>query len=100
MPSSWTDNLIESPYGQYKFASATISAHGEISVVSRHTYSILDWLRDIGGLYAALMPLLHLSLSPFLSFNSSSFLMERLFRMRSENNLDLNKDSKQLDHVS
>ena len=49
-PSSSRDNLIENPNGYYKFNSLEIVASPFTTILTRQTYSILEWLGDIGGL--------------------------------------------------
>ena len=48
--SSWTGDLIEDPKSNYKFGSFEIMVKYEVQEITRQTYSILDWLGDIGGL--------------------------------------------------
>lgn len=80
MDSSWTDDLIENPNGQYKFGSFSIALKPQTSVINRTTYSPLDWLGDIGGLIDALSYLLHFCLAPFFSFSYASLMMAKFFR--------------------
>ena len=49
-PSMQRDNLIEEPNGSYKFGSLEIVANSSTTILSRQTYSILEWLGDVGGL--------------------------------------------------
>jgi hypothetical protein len=46
---------------------------------SRNTYSLLQWLGDLGGLNEALQFMGSLLVSGFASFNSGSFIISRLF---------------------
>ena len=52
--SSWRDDLSEKPDGRYKFISAEVNFNMDLSAYNRQTYSLLDWLGDIGGLMDAL----------------------------------------------
>ena len=69
MFSSWTDNLIENPDGQFKFASIAVNAHVKKSVYNRQTYSLLDWFGDMGGLYDGLYLLISIAFGPFFKFS-------------------------------
>ena len=48
------DNLEENPLGRYKYISAQFAMNYDMVVTSRQTYSLLDWLGDVGGLTDAL----------------------------------------------
>ena len=67
--SSWTDNLIENPDGQYKFASMRINAHQKKFVYNRQTYSLLDWFGDMGGLYDGLYLGISIVLNSYFKFS-------------------------------
>ena len=62
------DNLIENPNGLYKFGSIQLVADRIVQIINRQTYSLLDWLGDMGGLNDALLLIFNLSLLPFLRF--------------------------------
>ena len=67
-PSSENDNLIEKPDGWFKMGSVEIIAKRTTLKTSRQTYSLLDWLGDVGGLNDALNILVQLALLPFTQF--------------------------------
>ena len=50
------------------------------NVTERQTYSFLEWLGDIGGLYDALRLIGLLMMSPFSSFFLKSELLSQVFR--------------------
>lgn len=54
----------------------------------RQTYSILDWLGDIGGLYDSLFIILSFALSPVAAFKLQQTMLTKLFRVI-KSNLDL-----------
>ena len=83
-PSSWNNNLIENPQGYYKFGSISFWLSNDVIKSSRQTYSILDWLGDIGGLNDALYIILELALTPFKQFALGSFVLTRLFRFKTD----------------
>jgi len=49
-------------------------------VYNRQTYSLLDWMGDLGGLYDALILIAGLIVAPISAFNLQSTLMAKLFR--------------------
>ena len=65
-PSSDRDDLSEKPDGEYKFGSLEILVKQTMLIMNRETYSVLDWLGDVGGLNDAIV----LILKPFISYIS------------------------------
>lgn len=51
----------------------------------RQTYSILDWLGDLGGLYDALFLIVKVILSPISVFSLHSTLLSGFFSFRRSN---------------
>ena len=49
---------------------------------SRQTYSLLDWLGDIGGLYGMICSLASLMVYPMAKFGLETALMSSFFRFR------------------
>ena len=82
LPSAWTDDLMVNKTGDYKFASVEIHQENSIIRTSRQTYSLLEYLGDIGGLLDAMLFIAHLALMPVYNFNVSNFLTKRLFRKK------------------
>ena len=63
-PSSWRNFPTEqNPENLYKYLSVEFNMNPDRIVWNRQTYSFLDWLGDLGGLFDALM---HLS-SPIVA---------------------------------
>ena len=53
--SSWNKYPTKgNPYSRYKFTSFDLRISADKLVVNRQTYSLLDWLGDLGGLFDAL----------------------------------------------
>ena len=50
------------------------------NVIERQTYSFLDWLGDIGGLYDALRLIGLFVVAPFSSFKQKAELLFHVFR--------------------
>ena len=56
MPSSFNKwPTEEEPDNRYKISSVLITLDSTISQIERETYSSLEWLGDIGGLYDAML---------------------------------------------
>ena len=49
-PSKEREDLLINPNGLYRFGSVTIVPHPSTTILSRQTYSLLEWLGDVGGL--------------------------------------------------
>ena len=81
-PSVQRDDLLVKPDGYYKFGSLEIVAYPSTTILSRQTYSVLEWLGDVGGLNDSLYLIAQLILLPFTSFYNSSFLTRNLFRYK------------------
>ena len=66
-PSLYTDY----PYHLY--------ANDKMSILGRETYSVLEFLGDVGGLNEALRIIFGLLIAPFATMQLQSFLANRLF---------------------
>ena len=72
----------EEPLTRYKFTSLEIIHSPDYLVTSRQTYSLLDWLGDLGGLLDALRYIGMLFMAPVSSWALRSTLMSKLFLFR------------------
>lgn len=80
MASSWTIYPTkENPYTRYKFTSFEISISADRVVVNRQTYSLLDWLGDLGGLFEALSIMSQWLIAPVASFALKATLLSNFF---------------------
>ncbi len=78
--SSWNKYPTkENPSSRYKFTSVEIILHPDKLVSNRQTYSLLDWLGDMGGLFDALRYTCYWIVSPIASFALQSTIMSKLF---------------------
>ena len=68
---------------QFKFTSIALSIGPDLKVIERQTYSILDWLGEVGGLYEALRIVGSCIASPFAVTALNSKILEKLFRSSS-----------------
>lgn len=67
----------------YKFGGIEINKSVDLTLWSRSTYSMLDFVSDLGGLFDALRYMFTLMVAPFASLNLSQFLMSSIFRYKS-----------------
>ena len=81
--SSWNKYPTkENPSRRYKFTSYEINLSADKKVINRETYSLLDWLGDVGGLIDALRYLCKFIIGPVTSFSLQATLLSKLFRQR------------------
>lgn len=80
--STWDDDLTKKPSGRYKFGSIEVDLNQDLHVINRQTYSLLDWLGDIGGLTDALLIIGKLILLPYTKFKYGAFILTRFFRFK------------------
>ena len=70
-------------------------------IVNRQTYSILDWLGDIGGLIDALFLLGQMLILPIATFALNTRIMSSLFRYRATDRDSSNeKDSHEVSNLN
>ena len=69
----------ENPYSRYKFTSFELSISSDKLVVNRQTYSLFDWLGDLGGLFDALFFICQWTLVPVTSFALKAMLLSEVF---------------------
>ena len=49
-PSAWNKfPTVENPLNRYKFTSIEVNHSANMQTIGRQTYSLLDWLGDMGG---------------------------------------------------
>ena len=65
----------DSPDRYYKITSSYVTLTMDQNVIERQTYSFLEWLGDIGGLYDALRLIGVLIMAPFTAFRLKSELL-------------------------
>ena len=80
LPSSWNDDLIKDPDGQYKFGSMSVLLNREKSMIFRQAYGFLDYFGDIGGLIDGLYYLISMIALPYWKFNEASYVLSKIFR--------------------
>lgn len=80
-PTSWTDfPTKEEPDKYFKYASFDIVLNQDVVVWSRQTYSTLDFLGDLGGLFDALKLIGESTIAPFSEFALKVTMMISLFK--------------------
>ena len=69
MPSSWNKfPTVENPSLQYKYLSVEFNLDMDLMSWQRDTYSALDWLGDMGGLFDALFTIFKVMLAPISTY--------------------------------
>ena len=64
----------------------SVSLHRDVT--SRQTYSLLEWLADIGGLYDALKIISGALVAPLSSFALKAELLTQIFRIDKSQNTE------------
>ena len=83
IPSSWRNwPTPENQSAKYKYVSVEWNMDLDEFQWQRSTYSILDWLGDLGGLYDALAGVCRFLLGPTTAYALQSTLMTGIFRVR------------------
>ena len=72
----------EDPLSRYKFTSVEINFSPDMITINRDTYSLLDWLGDLGGLLDALYIIASIFIFPIARFSLHARLLSTLFRYR------------------
>ena len=76
--TTWPDET--NTKGSYKFASFQLELSQHETMIERQTYSFLEWLGDIGGLFYALRMIGLLSVSPAAMYYLKVELLTQNFR--------------------
>ena len=66
----------------YNFASFWIEMDRQKIQIERSTYSILEWLGDVGGLYDGLLLILHYFISPLAAWTMKVMLLTKVFSQK------------------
>ena len=80
---------------KYKFTGIELKFSLDLRLTERSTYSLLEWLGDIGGLFDALKLIAVPLVSPFAKFFLSLELLTRLFRIKPSKHSLVNATNKQ-----
>ena len=81
-PSSWNKYpTVENPSSRYKFTSIEINASMDQTIINRETYSGLDYLGDLGGLFDAFKIIGGILISPISGLALNSRLLSTIFRV-------------------
>ena len=73
---------VEEPQLQYKFTSVTLYFSPDLNVIERQTYSLLEYLGNIGGLYNMLAIIASFMVSPVAAFYLRVELLTSIFTFR------------------
>ena len=79
--SSWIYfPTVEQPHDRYKYLSIELNLNAHSKHITRTSYSLLDFLGDLGGLFGVLLEAGRLAVAPMSSFALQSALMTTIFR--------------------
>ena len=82
-PSSWNVYPTrENPDGLFKYGSVEINMSQDLITWNRQTYSLLDFIGDLGGLLDGLKYVCAIIIAPFSAFSIQSLLLTSIFRYR------------------
>ena len=70
----------DSPTDQYKFNSVWLELGQNLIVVERSTYSLLEWLGDVGGLFDGLKLVTNPFIGLFAAYSLQNNLISLAFR--------------------
>lgn len=94
-PSSWIYYpTAENPSTRFKFVSIEINFNLDQMMWTRQTYSLLDWLGDLGGLYDALLHICAVFISPVSAFTLHTTLLTSFFRFKEKTTDKYDDDGK------
>ena len=89
-PSAWNDDIWYSdPDGMRKLTSITILMDPDATAYERQTYSLLDWLGDIGGLLDAFRVIGTFMVGPVASYALQAKLASKIFTKYKHNKIPL-----------
>ena len=81
-PSSWIYFPTEQyPSSKFKYTSMEIKMSLDLVTWTRQSYSLLDWLGDLGGLFDALWYIAHFIVKPASAFMLQATLLVTFFRL-------------------
>lgn len=59
----------DAPDNIYQFGSFVITQGQDLTMIDRHTYSSLEWLGDVGGLFGAFQAIGSFLVGPIAAFH-------------------------------
>ena len=74
----------------FNYKSMWFNLDAKQNVIERSTYSLLDWLGDVGGLFDGLILMTRWFVSPMVVFALRAKLLSQIFR--EDGDADLNLD--------
>ena len=80
--SNWnTWPTVDEPDGKWKFFSTILQFSQDMKIIERSTYSGLEWLGDLGGLYCALIIIGQFLVKPFSILSLKIEMVSKVFRL-------------------
>ena len=90
----WKQDLLVTPEGTYAFADAFFIPGDVLETTTRQTYSVFDWLGDIGGLHDSVFLIMEAVLRSYQGFFQANLLLSSLFRFKPSFNLSHGSNEK------
>ena len=82
-PSAWDKfPTSEDPLSKYKYVSLELVVGLDKVIINRESYSLLDYLGDLGGLIDALYYICYTIVAPVASFSMKATLLSKIFRFK------------------
>ena len=79
LPAAWQNYPSESnPYGLYTYYAIDVTMNLDVTMHNRKTYSLLDWLGDVGGLLDGLYLLVEFFIASYQTLTLNKYLMTAL----------------------
>ena len=78
---------------KFKYDSFYFQLSKEVQVIKRSTYSVLDWLGDVGGLYDGLKIIASFLIAPISSLAAKDLLLTQVFRVMPSQRAPINATS-------
>ena len=80
----YSDDLSVNAKGTYAFADTYFVPNEKVLIESRQTYSLLEWLGDIGGLNDILFLIAEQFITSYQGFFQANLILTSLFRSRNK----------------
>ena len=86
LPSMWRIWPTKEDPKIYKFNGFWFELHQKKRIIERQTYSMLEWLGDVGGLFDGLILISRFFIVPIAAFTLKTELLSQIFEIRKKVN--------------
>ena len=81
--SAWKDfPTSENPDGRFKYFSVALDINRDSIIYNRSTYSFLDWVADVGGIFSGLLGIANIFILPVQSLAVKAAIASKLVFFR------------------